>query len=494
MTEKPTYEELEQQVIELEQEKAERKRAKEEFVQIFKMSIDMVCVADIDTGTLIRVNPAFTEVLGYSEEELLGKPFLDFIHPDDIQPTRSIFENQLQAGAKVINFENRYQCKDGGYRWLSWMSHPDLKRGVTYAIARDITQIKEAENSLRRSEEKYKSLFDSINDGICLHEIIYKDNKPVDYRILDINPRYEELTGIKADEAKWAVASQLYKTGEAPYLEKYADVARTGIPVAFETYFPPMGKHFQISVFSPARHQFASVFQDITERKKMEIELRTSEKQLKASLCEREVMLKEIHHRVKNNMQVISSLMDLQANECQDPSIRTIFRDVNCRVRAMAMVHEMLYQSTDFARVQFADYIQSLLGYLMHAHEPAEHGIELKLDLGPVLLPVNEAVPCGLIFNELFTNSLKHAFVNRDSGKVTVSLRTRAPGIVSLSVSDNGIGLPPDMDIKKARSLGIRLVQMLAGQLHASLEVEKGEGTKFLIVFEVPESGAGSAS
>jgi len=185
---------------------------------------------------------------------------------------------------------------------------------------------------------------------------------------------------------------------------------------------------------------------------------------------------------------VISSLVDLQADEVQDAAMRHIFQDVIYRVHSMAMVHEKLYQSTDFARVEFADYARSLLSYLYRAQRTAITDVELELDLEPVLLPVNEAVPCGLMLNELFTNSLRHAFVNRHSGKVSVALRSDMHGKVSLTVQDNGIGLPPDMDIKKSRSLGLRLVQMLARQLHASLEVQNDKETKFLITFEVPKS------
>jgi two-component sensor histidine kinase/ABC-type amino acid transport substrate-binding protein/putative methionine-R-sulfoxide reductase with GAF domain len=216
--------------------------------------------------------------------------------------------------------------------------------------------------------------------------------------------------------------------------------------------------------------------------------LRESEARLKASLAEKEVLLKEIHHRVKNNMQVISSLVDLQADEVQDVHMREVFQDVINRVRSMAMVHEKLYQSSDLARVEFADYGQSLLGYLWRAYGASVSGVRLDLDLAPVFLPVNVAVPCGLILNELFSNALKHAFTGRESGAVTVSLRENVQGAVQLRVGDNGMGLPPELNWEKARSLGLRLVQMLARQLHAAVEVASDQGTQFTITFEGPKS------
>ena len=163
-------------------------------------------------------------------------------------------------------------------------------------------------------------------------------------------------------------------------------------------------------------------------------------------------------------------------------------QDVTHRVRSMALVHEKLYQSADLARVEFAEYARSLLNYLWRAHGTAASGIRLALDLEPVSLSVDAAVPCGLILNELASNALKHAFRGRAGGEVTVSLRGGADGQVRLCVRDNGAGLPAGFDWRQAQSLGLRLVQMLAGQLHAAVEVSSVEGTEFTITFEGPKT------
>ena len=152
MSEKPTYEELEKRIKELEHVDLSRKQAEAELEQLFSMSLDMICIADIKTSTFIKINPAFTEVLGYSESELLKRPFLDFIHPEDLDETRNVLKQKLQMGKKVINFENRYRCKDDSYRWFSWVSQPDTEKGVTYAIARDITDWKQNEEALKKSK------------------------------------------------------------------------------------------------------------------------------------------------------------------------------------------------------------------------------------------------------------------------------------------------------------------------------------------------------
>jgi PAS domain S-box-containing protein len=215
---------------------------------------------------------------------------------------------------------------------------------------------------------------------------------------------------------------------------------------------------------------------DVTERKQ-------GEERIKTSLGEKEVLLKEIHHRVKNNMQVISSLVSLQAEGSEDEAVRGLLRDVTDRVRSMALVHEKLYQSSDLARVDFAEYARSLLSYLWRAHGASGTGVRLDLDLEPVSLAVDAAVPCGLILNELAGNALKHAFLGRSEGQVTVSLHGGAAGPVCLRVRDDGVGLPAGLDWRKTRSLGLRLVQMLTGQLGGTVEVRGGEGTAFEITF-----------
>lgn len=216
---------------------------------------------------------------------------------------------------------------------------------------------------------------------------------------------------------------------------------------------------------------------DVTERK-------DAEEHVRASLAEKEVLLKEIHHRVKNNMQVICSLMDIQSNALADPGMREHFREVRDRVRSMALVHEKLYQSETLASIEFADYTRSLLESLAKAHRNPETLVGLELDLQPVLLSIETAVPCGLILNELITNAFKHAFRDRTKGKVSIELRTNPDGRVCLRVSDDGPGLPAGMDWRQSRSLGLRLIHLLAGQLDATLEVRPGGGADFLITFE----------
>jgi PAS domain S-box-containing protein len=268
------------------------------------------------------------------------------------------------------------------------------------------------------------------------------------------------------------------------------DGAVAAVRYAFETDGPAEGEwrvvwpdgnvHWMLGRFHVARDhdgkplRLTGVNIDISARKQAETEL-------KAALHEKEVLLKEIHHRVKNNMQVISSLVDLQAGQLQDKAVRTALQDVTHRVRSMALVHEKLYQSTDMARIDFAEYVQSLLTYLWRSYGAAASRIQLVSNLNPLALPIHAAVPCGLIINELTTNALKHAFCGRDGGEVHVSLQ--AGERVCIRIQDNGNGLPAELDWRQTKSLGLRLVQILARQLSATVEVSSGEGTEFSVSF-----------
>ncbi|HEX9023604.1 MAG TPA: histidine kinase dimerization/phosphoacceptor domain -containing protein [Geobacteraceae bacterium] len=255
-------------------------------------------------------------------------------------------------------------------------------------------------------------------------------------------------------------------------------------------------RHRQVSA-APVRNAdgeiigSVSVVRDITDRKLAEETLREAHGELARlleertrELAEKEVLLKEVHHRVKNNLQVISSLVGLQADGSRDETVRQVLRDVTDRVRSMALVHEKLYQSANLACIDFAEYSRGLLSYLWRAHGGSS--VRLTLDLEPVSLPVDTAVPLGLILNELAGNALKHAFLGRPGGEVTVSLKGAAGGKISLGVSDNGVGLPEGLDWRRARSLGLRLVQMLAGQIGADVQLASGEGTRFEVVLSNP--------
>ncbi len=229
-------------------------------------------------------------------------------------------------------------------------------------------------------------------------------------------------------------------------------------------------------IHSEEQPLFTAFVHDITKRKQ-------AEDRVKASLREKEVLLKEIHHRVKNNLQVISSLLSLQSYYTENTDALKILADSQNRVRSMALIHEKLYQSQSLARIDFAEYIQDLSNYLFRVQTTDTRGITLNIQTDKLFLNIDTAMPCGLILNELVSNALKHAFPDGQKGEIRIEFRANDEGQLTLLVSDNGVGLPPDLDFQNTESLGLELVNTLTDQLEGTIEIHSQDGTEFKITF-----------
>ena len=211
---------------------------------------------------------------------------------------------------------------------------------------------------------------------------------------------------------------------------------------------------------------------EIAERRKVEA-------QMKSSLQEKEVLLKEIHHRVKNNLQIISSLLSLQSGNIKSENPASMFRESQDRIRSMALIHEKLYQARDISRVDFAEYVRSLTAYLSRSYMPG-HGVKIVIAIEGIYLDIDKAIPCGLIINELVSNSLKYAFPDGRKGEIRIGLE-HSNKVYTLTVGDNGAGLPPGLDFRNTTSLGLQLVNTLVGQLEGTIGLADGSGTRFRI-------------
>jgi len=215
---------------------------------------------------------------------------------------------------------------------------------------------------------------------------------------------------------------------------------------------------------------------DITERKQ-------AEEKIKASLKEKDVMLREIHHRVKNNMQIISSLLRLQSRNVKDETALDMFKVSQNRIRSMAFIHEALYQSEDLAMIDFSNYIKRLITHLFSVYGTETKVPNLRLNVKDVYLDINRAIPCGLIINELVSNSLKHAFPDSRKGEITVEMRSDKKEKYTLIVKDTGIGMPKELNIHKTETLGMQLVNDLTEQIDGTIELNRIGGTTFSIMF-----------
>jgi two-component sensor histidine kinase len=222
---------------------------------------------------------------------------------------------------------------------------------------------------------------------------------------------------------------------------------------------------------------------NITDSKRAEEAIRANTEQLRASLAEKDVLLKEIHHRVKNNLQVISSLLNLQSQHNQDPSALEMLNESRNRIQSMALVHEKLYQSPNLSRVDLAEYARSLGTLLIRSYGERAARIVAKFKVEDLFLSVDAAVPLGLILNELISNCLKHAFEPSAPGEVRVEITRLRDGRIQVIVADNGIGFPAHIDLKKTETLGMQLVQTLTQQIGGSIELLSDRGTEVRITF-----------
>jgi PAS domain S-box-containing protein len=347
----------------------------------------------------------------------------------------------------------------------------------------ELAERQRAEAALRESEERYRLHFENVSD------VVYSIDREL--RVLSVSPsiarhlgytpqeligrRIQEL-GLVTPDCLEAAFRDTLRALEGEHIESavYTFIARDGRRLIGEVSGAPLLRDGQVIAC-------VSVARDITERVR-------AEEQIKASLHEKEVLLKEIHHRVKNNLQIISSLLNLQSSYIQDAQALEIFQDSQHRVRSMALVHEKLYRSSNLAQVDFAEYIRDLASFLFHAYGASAQNVTLKIWAEDIRLDVDNAIPCGLILNELLSNTLKHAFRPggdrplRDS-EIRVESYYSHDQQLTLVVADSGIGFPEALDFRNTTTLGLQLVNTLVRQLNGTLELDRSGGTRFTITF-----------
>lgn len=229
-----------------------------------------------------------------------------------------------------------------------------------------------------------------------------------------------------------------------------------------------------------------SVASDVTERRQFEERIDKGTDELRRSLIEKTALLKEVHHRVRNNLQVICSLLSMQIS-CADTDSARPLHDAHSRVLSMSLIHELIYRSDTLADLNFGTYIEALSAHLFGAYRINPSRVHLELSVEPITLGLDQAIPCGLVLNELLSNSLKHAFKDGREGTIRVSLGQTAGGVVSLTVADNGSGLPTDFRMDDRQTLGLQVVTTLIRQLSANLIVSGEGGAKFQFTWKLPE-------
>jgi PAS domain S-box-containing protein len=421
------------------------------------------------------------EHLGYRDEE---------IWPDEVTAkylpilNRAVETRTLQTGECTIAVPHRSTAT----LIVSYVPVLD-ERGEIYqilGITHDITQrklseerLRHSQEQLRESEEQLRLALDAARMGfwdwtVQTEEVAWSNHleQLFGFGVSTFEGTYDAFLAKIHLEDRARVDSHTQhclETGENCDME-----FRVVLPDGTLRWLENKGRVIYEATGAPVR--MIGVSLDISDRK-------LAEQRIKDSLREKEVLLREIHHRVKNNLQVISSLLDLQSQYIEDQAALEMFRESCTRVKSMALVHEKLYQSKDCAKIDFADYIENLISYLFQAYGVNLDQVTLELNIDEITLNINTAIPCGLIISELVSNSLKHAFPNNRKGRIYVVLNSEIDNHLTLIVRDNGIGFPENSDIKNGKTLGLQIVQVLTNQLDGELELTCDRGSKVKIRF-----------
>jgi PAS domain S-box-containing protein len=422
------------------------------------------------------ITDSFFNITGYNKADLdMHGCWLFTVHPND----EKIALNQVQSlkpGMKsVLNF--RIIDIDGHVIWLE--NHlecvEDDGRLRLYGAAKDVTEIEKAVSELKLNEEKFKAI---INNSSDLIRILDKNSK-----IVFDSPSSTRILGYPEGSLVGTSPLDIIHPDDRDIVEsdmkEVFKKKNSGTPTEFRilksdgTYLPV--ESIAQNMFDvPSVKGMVVTTHPIKERKEME-------NAIKASLKEKEILLKEIHHRVKNNMQIISSLLNLQKEYVDDLEAINVLQESQNRVKTMSIIHEKLYQSDDLTHINIQEYVEKLINDLLYSYAATD--VKPSIDINNIKLNIETALPCGLIISELVSNSLKYAYSKGNNNILKISLK-KLGDMFELIISDNGVGLPPEFNFQNTESLGLQLVNNLVGQLDGEIELNQNPGTEFKIIFK----------
>ncbi len=456
-----------------------------DFKMLTENVTDVMFIQDMNLN-IVYASPSAEKMFGYGASEWPNLRVQDLMTRESYKKGLRIFSKYVKQAVEnedldIPLMEYQYIRRDGSRFWgelkVDFLRDDEGHPIAIEGVLRDIHHRKEAEKAWTKS----RKIFHLFSDQGMLGILVIQDD-----RVKFANRALSRITGFSQEELQ---AWDLKNIAEAIHpqdrdfvmnqaqLKQQGEERETKKHYSFRI-FSKSGKEKWLEVWSntidyenkPANF---AVLLDITDRIHAEQKLRTS-------LQEKQVMIREIHHRVKNNLQVISSLLRLQAEKLDDEKSRLVFDECRHRILSISLVHDKLYQTRDFARINLAHYIRSLTSHLAHSYYYGKHNVQIITNLDEFVVDINRAIPYGLIINELVSNSLRHAFPHQKKGKVKVDMTKKREKHI-IRVKDDGIGFPKEVDLFNPNTLGLQLINDLAKQIEGCIELRRDEGTEISV-------------
>lgn len=451
------------------------------YLDLFENLSDAIVILD-ENSLIIDINQAGMDL--FEIESIKNNKISDFVIDEHKELLKKKRKEYVKTG-KIEKLELEVISKKGNNKQVEISSNAIFKDGIfkgSRDIIRDVSESKKKEKLLHQQTSKIESVFQNSRNVV-----IWTLDK--DFKVSSVNneflrvfeekfgesviigTNFIELIKKSSNTKLYTALDEIYDKAQKGQSQEFESVLldKNGEKIWFETFLSP------IKADGKEKCELACLAIDITRKK-------LAEYQLIASLEEKEILLKEVHHRVKNNLQVISSILNLQSSYVKDENTLTILKESQNRIKSMSFIHESLYRTADFSFVNLSEYIENLTRNLIQSYLLDQGNIKVNLDLGNYKLNMDQAIPCGLIINELVSNSMKYAFPSNTNGEIFIKL-TEKDNNFTFIVGDNGIGLPENINIEDTDSLGLQLVYTLIDQLDGKIEVINGIGTKYLINF-----------
>lgn len=453
------------------------------FRQIAETIKEVFWVGEPDWSVIHYISPAYEHIWGRPRESLYSDAlsWQNAIHPDDRGAVCAVIEEYRSGGGDIAEFpEYRLVHDDGSMRWIHARAFPvrDAEGRIVrmVGIAEDITERKRADEALSEMMKTAADIVQTIPSGL----FIYRFEPPDRLLLLSANPEAERLTGIHLEKWKNREFNELWPEARKQGITgHYLETVRTGI--TFETeelYYTDerLSGAFRIRAFVLPERRLAVAFENITERK-------IAEEKIKSLLAEKELLLRETHHRVKNNLASVVGLLELQAEEAGSREVAGALEEVRDRVQSMSLIYEKLYNAERFDQLSTGEYLPSLVEEII-GNFPRGESITIEKRIDDFPLSVKVLFPLGIIMYELVTNAMKYAFAGMSHGVITVTAVMR-DDMAEIAVADNGVGIPVSVDCGEASGFGLRLVGLLVKQIRGTVRIERGNGTRFVIEMDM---------